>query len=328
MPDTLGEATRLVGELERFIDAAVAANGGRTEAERPAHRIPFHWPPHPVAPAYHVLESDWTGQAEVVIDDTRYSVRTARTPYGVFGRCESLWVDARADSQHEMLRELTRRAEPLIARQRIIGSTLGINGRYERSIGDLEPIGVMKLLYCPDRDVANEARLEIETRASSGLFGPALVAILQDRRHPHRRIAQWCVLDLLEDIGSFFPDAKSQTEAIAAIRDLIWSAEDDYARTVYKAGVVLGGHVSTEPAAEALIECFEAPSRIGRRSAIHASFHLAEWLPERRSQILTALSKRAESDPEPLLKDFAAGIARDIEGGEVDHVMEPVFENE
>lgn len=328
MPDTLDEATRLAGELERFIDDAVAKNGGRTEAERPSHRIPFHWPPHPVAPAYHVLESDWTGQTELTIDGTPYVVRIARTPYGVFGRCESLWLDARADSQHEMLRELERRAEPLIARQRIIGQTLGMPSRYEGSIGTLSPLDLLKLLYCPDRDVANEARLDIETRASSGLFGPALVAILRDRRHPHRRIAQWCVLDLLEDIGSFFPSETAQNEAIDAIKDLLWSAEDDYARTIYKAGVVLGGHVSNEPAAEALIACFEAPSRIGRRSAIHASFHLAEWLPSRRLQILESLRRAAATDPEPLLREFASAIARDIESGEVDHVMEPMFEDE
>lgn len=328
MPDALGEATRLVGELEKFIEESVARNGGRTEAERPSHRIPFHWPPHPVAPAFHVLESDWTGRAEVEIDGTPFAVDIARTPYGVFGRCEALWLDARADDEAEMLRELARRAEPLILRQRTIGSLLGLPGRFEGSIGDLPPTCLLRLLYCTDRDVANEARLEVEKRASSGLYGPALIAILRDRRHPQRRIAQWCVLDLLEDIASFFPDPEAQSGAIAAIRDLIWEAEDDYARTIYKAGVVLGGHVSNEPAAEALLGCLEAPSRIGRRSAIHASFHLAEWLPERRTQILSALERSAQSDPEPRLREFASSIARDIRNGEVDHVMEPLFEDE
>jgi hypothetical protein len=328
MPDTVESAARVVDALDRFIEQAVVDAKGDTTAIRPAHRIPFHWPPHSIAPSYHVLESDWTGEAQLESNGETFSIRVARTPYGVFGRCEQLWVDARGDSLHEMLREFERRCEPLFTRQRTISATLGIPGRFWGPISELPPSDLVKLLYCPDRDVANEARLEIETHASSMVFGPALIRVLQDDRHPHRRIAQWCALDLFEDLNSFCSDQASQLEAVRAIRDLLWNAPDDYARTIYKAGVVLGGHVSSEPAADALIECLFAPSRVGRRSAIHASFHLAEWLPERRSEILDGLNKVAETDPEPLLCEFAASIARDIEAGEVDHMMEPVFEGE
>ena len=328
MPDSAAKAQQCVAALEEAIAQAVALAGGDTTAIKPNHRVAFHWPPHPIAPSYHVIESDWTGEAFVEIDGARHPIKVARTPYGVFGRCDRYWVDARGDSLHEMLRQLEQRCEPLLARQRIIAETLGLSGRFEESFSELGPADLVQLLYCVDRDVANEARSRIETYASSKVFGPALIRILRDDRHPHRRIAQWCVLDLFEDLTSFCPDPESQGKAIMAIRDLIWNAEDDYARTIYKAGVVLGGHVSNQPAADALIECFRAPSRVGRRSAIHASFHLAEWLPDRKGQIVEDLSWVAEHDPEPALREFAASIARDIQAGEVDHMMEPVFPGE
>jgi len=97
---------------------------------------------------------------------------------------------------------------------------------------------------------------------------------------------------------------------------------------VYKAGVVLGGHVCDDPAAAALFHCFHAPSRIGRRSAYHASFHLAEWRPDLRSQVLERLRQAALTDPEPLLAIFADKLADDVDRGEVDHVMEPMFPDE
>ena len=133
---------------------------------------------------------------------------------------------------------------------------------------------------------------------------------------------------MLEDLQSFFSDSAGGLDAVDAIKERIWSAEEDYARTVYKAGVVLGGHICNDPAANALIQCIRAPSKIGRRSAIHAVFHLAEWMPACREQILGALQQASNEDPEPLLRAFAAGIAQDIEAKETEHVMEPLFPDE
>ncbi|MFX8988315.1 hypothetical protein ABTN23_19740, partial [Acinetobacter baumannii] len=79
----------------------------------------------------------------------------------------------------------------------------------------------------------------------------ALLEILRDREHPMRRIAQWCVLDLFEDLPSYFPDDEGQKQAVDAMSGLLWDAEDDYARTVFKAGVVLGGHVPPPHGSEA-----------------------------------------------------------------------------
>lgn len=328
MPDTMERASRLVEAVHRLIDEAVQRAGGDTTAIKPEHRIPFHWPPHPVAPSFHVLPSDWSGKATAVFDGEEHTVDVARTPYGVFVRCQEFWTDASGETLDEAIASLALRCEPLLARQRVIAKALGRSGRYTAPIRELAPEDLVALLYCPNRDVANEARLEIETHASSRIFGPALTEILRDVRHPYRRVAQWCVLDLFEDIKSFCPDASSERDAIEAMKGLLWDAPDDYARTIYKAGVVLGGHVSNEPAAAALLACVFAPSRVGRRSAIHASFHLAEWLPHRKAEIVAELRRAATADPEPVLREYAAAIARDIDLGEVDHVMEPVFEGE
>jgi len=81
-------------------------------------------------------------------------------------------------------------------------------------------------------------------------------------------------------------------------------------------------------AADALLEILEAPSPIGRRAAIHGLFHLCEWLPDRRAEALAGLRRVAESDPQPLLRIYADGISRDIERGDVEHVMEPLLPDE
>ena len=57
-------------------------------------------------------------------------------------------------------------------------------------------------------------------------------------------------------------------------------------------------------------------------------FHLNEWMPSRRGQILTKLRNAATNDPEPLLREFAADMVRDIEAGSNEHVTEPVFPEE
>jgi hypothetical protein len=274
------------------------------------------------------LPSDWSSKASFVAHGETFDVQVAKTGVGVFGRCERLWNEARGSSVAEMLENLKADCEPYFRRQFAIGKCIGLERRYDGLLQDLTPVDLVKLLYCVDRDVAHEAHTIIETRASSGLYSDALIEILNDRKHPNRRTAQWCVLDMCEDLRAFFSTTTEQNRAIAAIKSLIWESEDDHARTIYKAGVVLGGHICTDPAADALIDCVGAPSRIGRRSAIHAVFHLAEWMPSRKGQILTKLRNAATNDPEPQLRDFAASMVRDIESGAIEHTTEPVFEDE
>ena len=112
------------------------------------------------------------------------------------------------------------------------------------------------------------------------------------------------------------------------MRDLIWSAPDDYARTIYKAGVVLGGHCPAEIGGNALIHCLNAPSAVGRRSAIHGLFHVVEWEPSLRDEVVRAIRKAAKGERTLELKEFAKLMADDIERGEYDHVPEPVLPGE
>lgn len=297
-------------------------------AINPGHRIPFPWPPHPISADFHITPSEWRGEDEVEIDGERFPVRVARSPYGVFGRCEPLWCEARGSDEAEMRQELARTARPFLDRQRVIAETLGRPGRFEGHLRDLSEEELLMLLYCPDRNVGILAGEEIEVHATPRVFGPALTEVLGDRRSPLRRSAQWIVLDLFEALPSFFADSTGQSEAIEAIRELIWSAEDDYARTTFKAGVVLGGHVCTDEAAEALLGCLDSPSKIGRRSAIHGLFHLAEWRPELADRVHRALTDAAARESEPALRAFAEHMAHDIERGELDHVAEPLFADE
>lgn len=319
-------AEALVKGLEAAIDDAVARWG--TQAIKPGHRVPFHWPPHPVSGAYHVLPSEWKGRIEIEMAGETFEVLVATTPDGVFGRCDALWLDVRGESLDGMRTALTEAAEPLFRRQRVMAECLGIEGRFKGQIRDLPYGDLLKLLYCPDRDVANDARIEIETHASAGIFTPALIAVLNDRRHPHRRSAQWCVLDLFEDLESFCHTQDEKDAAVRAMHDLIWSAEDDYARTTFKAGVVLGGHLPGEVGGPVLLGCLQSPSRIGRRAAIHGLFHVVEWKPEFRDRAVEALNSVARLDPEPQLRQYAAEMAADIEAGNYDHHEEPFFDDE
>jgi hypothetical protein len=320
-------AQQIAEELRVFVQAAVQRAGSNT-AKKPAHREPFHWPPHPVSYSYHVLASDWTGRAEFAAHGETFPVEVARTPYGVFGRSAALWHEDRGDTEQEMLANLAASAEPLFRRQLQISETLGRTVRFTGHIRDLCPLEQLQLLYCDDRDVANEAQTEIETHASSGLYFPSLVTILDDRSHPNRRSAQWCVLDLFEGLPSFCKTKHDELEAVRAMRDLIWSAEDDYARTIYKAGVVLGGHVPYQEGGRTLIECLRAPSKIGRRSAIHGLFHVVEWIPEMRDHVLASLRKACAEESEPSLMEFCQAMAADIEEGNLEHVQEPLFPEE
>lgn len=318
----------IVRSLEAFLQASLADAQGDTTPIRPQHRVPFRWPPHPVSYDYHVLPSDWTGKATIELYGETFDVGVARTASGIFGRLEGIWNEARGETEQEMLAELAVSAEPYFARQFAISSCLGRTARFDGSVRELPEVEVIKLLYCPDRDVAHEATGEIEMHASNGLFTDALTLVLRDATHRHRRIAQWCVLDMYEDLPTFCKSKAQETEAIHAIRDLILSADDDYARTIYKAGVVLGGHICTHEAADALLACLRGASKFGRRSAIHAAFHLAEWLPSRRGEIATSLKNVASEDSEPILRKFASSIARDIEAGAAEHMTEPVFADE
>ena len=321
-------ALQVLRDLEAFVDDAVAKNGGDTTALKPAHRGKFHWPPHPISYEFHVLASDWTGDAEFEAHGETFKVKVATTPYGVFGRSVELWHEDRGDTHDEMLANLKKSAQPLFDRQLAISGCLCKEGRFTGHFRDLSPADLVKLLYCHDRDVANEASTEIETHASKHVFTPALIAILSDRRHPNRRSAQWCVLDLFEDLPRFCQSEAEEEEAVRAMRDLIWDAEDDYARTIYKAGVVLGGHLPHKHGGPVLLECLNAPSKIGRRSAIHGLFHVVEWLPDLKTGVVMALREQAEEDPDPILRDFARQMSLDIEAGGIDHHPEPVFPEE
>lgn len=321
-------ARELVKGLHRFIEDAVKRNGGSTKANKPGHRLSFHWPPHPISYSYHVLASDWSGRAEFEAYGETFGVEVARTPYGVFGRSTLLWHEARGETLEEMLNNLKEGAEPLFKRQLLINECLGQPGRFQGHLADLPPEDMIKLLYCRDRDVANDAHTHLEIRASLGIFGPALVEILKDRRHPDRRSAQWCVLDLFEDLPSFCHTPEERFMAIRAIRDLLWDADDDYARTIYKAGVVLGGHMPEETGGAILLECLQAPSKIGRRAAIHGLFHVVEWYPRYREEVLDALEGASKNDPDPLLRAYATGMRADISAGNYDHLAEPVFPEE
>ena len=86
--------------------------------------------------------------------------------------------------------------------------------------------------------------------------------------------------------------------------------------------------ISNDIAADALLDCLNAPSRFGRRSAIHACFHLAEWLPSRQEEIADRVRQVSVDDPDELLRDFALYIAKDIETNASQHVDEPFFADE
>ncbi len=324
MPIATPEAAHaLANDLRRATGEAVARLG-TTAVREGCHRVKLHWPPHPVSPDYHVGAADWTERASFEAYGETFEVRVARTSHGVFGRCEELWHEARGDSIEAMLQRLRQEAEPLFRRQLAAGRALGLPGRFTAPLRDLPPLGLLRLLYCEDRDVAADAATEIETHASTGLFFPALLEILRDRQHPQRRSAQWCVLDLFEDLPSFARTREEQGDAVEAMRVLLWDAEDDACRAIYKAGVVLGGHVSGDWGGPALLSVLAAPSRIGRRSAMHGLYHVVEWNPEMRDVVVWTLSGSALNDPEPVLRAYAKAMARDIARGR-DHVPDPVF---
>lgn len=321
-------ALELLGDFQKFWAEAVRNHPEGVMPNKPGPRVPLKWPPPSVALEFHVQAADWTERLELEVEGEKHLVELAYTRSGVFGRFTDFGNDARADSAEKVLRALANGVRPWLKQQREIGQLLGSEGTRPYRSSDCSPIGLVRLLYAVDRDISHYARLEIESHASMALFGPTLLAILADRRHPQRRAAQWAVLDLMEDLRSFFPTDVSQEHAIEAIRDLMWDATDDFARTIYKAGIVLGGHVCTITSAEALLECLHAPSRYGRRSAIHACFHLNEWMPELKERIATELERVAQEDPEGILRGYAEAMAEDIRNDRFDHFDDVFFPEE
>lgn len=324
----MGSGAQELAEQVKAWIAACAAAAGSTTAIKPGHREPFHWPPHPVAYQYRVHPDSWIECTTISLDGESFGVEIASWRDLYFGRCPMLWHDAKGETKEQMLANLKAAAQPLLTRQKQIAETLGERGRHSGAIRDLDPLELLKLLFCPNRDVAIEAETVIETRAASGLFAPALISILRDETHPMRRSAQWCVLDMFEDLPSFCPTEELVSEATRAMRDIVWHAEDDFARTVFKAGVVLGGHVPPEIGGPLLIECLRSPSKIGRRSAIHGLFHVVEWGPQFQSEVVIALRECAALEPVPELQKFAESMANDIEAGEDEHKTEPTFADE
>lgn len=317
----------LASELQEFIDRDVRRRGS-TATIRPGHYEPWHWPPHPVAYDFHIPTGAWTEKDSIDSHGHHWLIEIAETESGIFGRIPDLSCDAHAKSLDELKRALKKRCAPLLNRWSRVARALEREGLANGSIRLFSPLQKLKLLYAEDRAVCRDAQREIEADGPAKLFGPSFLVILSDETHPMRRQAQWSVLDMLEDIPSFFPESSDRNVAIDAVVDLMRRAPDDYARTVFKAGVVLGGHVCTDYAADRVLELLTAESRIARRSAIHCVFHLAEWLPIRKSEILQALQRSSEKDPEPSLRAYAKCMARDIEAESVDHVTEPTFDDE
>lgn len=330
MPDArsqAGPALLLAEGLKGFIAADCKRLGG-TSHNDPGRRVKLVWPPHSVSHEYALGAADFDKETSLSGYGEVFKVMVAETPHGFFGRCEVLWNDAKGETLEEMLANLRLGMEPMLLRRHKTAETLGMKGLMHLPLKYLGPLDLLKLLFCVDRDVAMEARTVIEIQASTGLFLPSFLEILRDRSHPMRRSAQWCVLDMFEDLPAFAKTQEESAAAVAAIKDLMWDAEDDFCRTIYKAGVVLGGHICTDEAAEALLALLKAPSRIARRSSSHAVFHLVEWRPEQKERVVTALELMAKEDSEELLRSFAGHMASDIACGAHDHVPEPVFPNE
>lgn len=303
-------------------------SGNPVAALDPGHRHAFQWPPHAVSRDFHVVPDDWKETTQHDFRGETYEVQWAETEQGIFGRVIGLWNEAKGRTREEVLNALEEGAGPWLSRMDTISEALGLPSRFHGYITDLPSPSLAALLFARDRDVAYRALTEIEKRASQLQFADAFVAILRDTCHPYRRTAQWCVLDMLEDYRAFCRTDSEIQAVVDAIESLMCEAPDDYCRAVYKAGVVLGGHFCNEPAANALTRLLIAPSKIGRRSAMHAVFHLVEWLPDHRVEVVNALRSAAESETEPLLKEFALSQAHDIDTGAIEHKEEPVFPEE
>jgi hypothetical protein len=318
----------ILRSLEEFLAEEERRNRGPQPALDPGHRRQFLWPRPSIAAQYNVKPEQYTREVRLELHGEAFPVLVAETPFGVFGKCEPLWAEAKGSDEEAMLANLKKELEPLFERQFAISRTLGLARRYDGAISDLTPPQLIRLLFCADRDVAHQAMYQIEARARTIPYGQALVRIIADRSHPYRRTAQWCALDVFEDLLNIFPDPADQRHAIHAIGEFMMTAEDDYARAVFKAGDVLGDHVATEEAGETLLRVIrEGASPFGRRSAVHGLIHLCEWLPQFKPRAFEALQQMSEQDPEPVLRAYAAATIEDIRTG-VPHGPEPTLPQE
>lgn len=320
-------SNEILDELKAFVQRDVMRLGS-TEAVLQEGKPKFHWPPHPVSYDFHISPNRFSERATLDVDGETFPVKVATTEHGVFGRCEDLWIEAKGETLAKMLVEMKKSLQPLFDRQKAMAIALGREGRFTGHMRDLRPHDLVKLLYVEDRGLAAEAHTEIETHSTPRIFTPALVWILGDTQHPHRRSAQWCVLDSFEDLPRFVESDAQEKEAIKAIYQLIWSADDDYCRTAFKAGVVLGGHLPGGEGGRLLITALGSPSRIARRSAIHGLFHVVEWNPNLRSEVVKALRDAAAKETDPDLRTFSETMSKDIESDSMDHHPEPVFAGE
>lgn len=316
------QGQQLWNELSAFIDA----NAG--PLVKPGHRVKFNWPPPLVSYEYRIPAEDFVLSGSFEVEGETFTAKLAETPQGVFAKCETLWLEVKGESIEDALLELSEASLPLLNRQWAIARTLGLKERYAQRIRDLDAISHLKLLFCSDRDIAYTSNTIIEQQAAAGDYSYSLIQILRDRRHPNQRIAQWCVLDLFEDLRAFCKTDELMNLAIEAIEDFIFNSTDDYARCTFKAGVVVGGHMPSVVGGPVLTRCLLSPSKYARRSAIHGLFHVVEWEPTLRNKIVGELEAYAESELEADLRRFAVGIARDLRNEANDHLPEPVFQEE
>lgn len=326
--DRQASGQRLAESFALWLRQEVERLGGAQAPIKPSHRTPFHWPPHAVSHSYHVHPTDWTSGSSIELYGESFRVQVAKTPFGVFGKIEELWLEARDDTEESMLHSLRVAAEPLFRRQFLISGCLGEHKRFVGTVRDLPDLSLFKLLYCEDRDVSYDATTVMELRARRCDYLPAMLLVIADDGHPWRRAAQWAVLDLFEDFQSFCRTPEEIERTVQAIKALMWNAGDDFARTIYKAGVVLGGHIPASAGMSALMSCMSAPSRICRRAAYHGLFHVVEWEPTVRESVIAAMRAAAAEDPDPQLQIYAGRMADDIASGGTDHVEEPVFDGE
>jgi hypothetical protein len=312
----MATAEELLRDLEEFLAREEASRGGPQPALNPGQRRQFTWPRPSVSAQYNVKHADFKRPVRFELHGEAFTVLIVETPFGFFGRCEALWAEAKGPTEAQMLVNLERELEPLFGRQFAISRTLGLPRRFEGSLAELPPSKHVQLLFCEDRDVAHSVMFEIDSHAASRIYAPALIRILDDESHPFRRTAQWCALDVLEDLPNVCRSEDEALRALRAVGDLMKRASDDYARTIYKAGDVLGDHVADDHAADVLLDVLATGSQpFGRRSAIHGLIHLCEWLPERTDECLEALRSASRDDPDRLLRLYAEATVGDIEGG-------------
>ncbi len=315
----------LCASLEEFLEAESGRNRGPVPPVNPGHRRQFIWPKQSVAAQYNVKPTEFRQSLRYETHGEAFEVLVAETPFGVFGRCELLKAEAKGATTEGMLSNLSRELEPLFSRQFAISRTLGLTRRFDGHLNELSPDPLVRLLFCEDRDVAYTAMQEIDAHAASGLFTPCLIRIIREDGHPYRRTAQWCALDIFEDLPNVCRTTQEAEEALEAIRVLMRTTPDDIVRTIYKAGDVLGDHVATEGAGDVLIDVLlHGEQPYGRRSAIHGMIHLCEWLPGYQEKVRQALRTAADSDPDPSLRAYAiATLDNILLGGP--HGPEPVL---